>query len=297
MKISCNVIKDLLPLYVEEIATPDTRIVVEEHISSCETCKSELDKLRKSSGVPIDSDIIILKEIQHKMRKKKYLTILCSIMITMAFVITIFGYLTAPEYVPYSKDIVTVMKNNNGTIAVKFQIPISGYQVSRNSTEGRVGYIYNISAWNTLWNQYIGKENYNTYTIIDAKNSDVRSIYYNSNNGSEDILLYGENQNPSGHIVTLPRLVLAYYKLIAIILAFVCGFILIFYHKNKKATNIIIKILFLPLSYLLGQMLIMGLGTSTFSAFRDFCAILLVMVPLYFAMLFAWKIACNRKIS
>ena len=295
MKISCNVIKDLLPLYVEEIATPDTRMVVEEHISSCETCKSELDKLSKSSGVPIDSDIIILKEIQHKMRKKNYLTILCSIMITLVLVITIFGYLTAPEYVPYSKEIVTVTKNNTGTIAVKFKIPITGYQVSRHSTKGRAGYIYNISAWSTLWNQYIGKKSYSTQPIINEKDSDVISIYYSSNNGSRDILLYGENQNSGGDQVTLPRLVLAYYKLVAIILVFVCGFILILFHKNKKATNIIIKILFLPLSYLLGQLLIMGLGTSSFSAFRDFCAILLLMVPLYFAMLFAWKIACNRK--
>ena len=41
MKIKCNVIKDILPLYIENIASEDTRVLIEEHIDECEDCKKK----------------------------------------------------------------------------------------------------------------------------------------------------------------------------------------------------------------------------------------------------------------
>ncbi len=42
MKISCNVIKDLLPLYHDDICSEDSRLLVDEHLKHCEVCKQEL---------------------------------------------------------------------------------------------------------------------------------------------------------------------------------------------------------------------------------------------------------------
>lgn len=42
MKISCNVICDLLPSYIDDICSDDTRKLVEEHISVCDGCRSML---------------------------------------------------------------------------------------------------------------------------------------------------------------------------------------------------------------------------------------------------------------
>lgn len=44
MKITCDVIRDLLPLYHDDICSPDTRELVEAHIQTCEDCKRELEK-------------------------------------------------------------------------------------------------------------------------------------------------------------------------------------------------------------------------------------------------------------
>jgi len=38
-KLSCNIIKDLLPSYLEDLCTADTKHAVEEHLSECSTCK------------------------------------------------------------------------------------------------------------------------------------------------------------------------------------------------------------------------------------------------------------------
>jgi len=43
------------------------------------------------------------------------------------------------------------------------------------------------------------------------------------------------------------------------------------------------KILFLPVSYLLGHLFIKGVTTSSYNATRDFYAIFLVAIPLYIA--------------
>lgn len=36
MKISCDVIKDLLPLYIDDILSNDSKNLVDEHIEECD---------------------------------------------------------------------------------------------------------------------------------------------------------------------------------------------------------------------------------------------------------------------
>ena len=37
-KISCNIIGDLLPLYVDGAVSEETKKLVEEHLAECEDC-------------------------------------------------------------------------------------------------------------------------------------------------------------------------------------------------------------------------------------------------------------------
>tara|TARA_Y100001933_G_C18907795_1_gene525379 strand:- start:232 stop:684 length:453 start_codon:yes stop_codon:yes gene_type:complete len=46
MKITCDVIRDLLPLYHDDICSNDSKNLVEAHIERCETCREELEKYR-----------------------------------------------------------------------------------------------------------------------------------------------------------------------------------------------------------------------------------------------------------
>ena len=60
MKLDCEVIRDLLPLYAEHIASPASTALVEEHLESCEACREELRQMQPSwiqraqQGEPID---------------------------------------------------------------------------------------------------------------------------------------------------------------------------------------------------------------------------------------------------
>ena len=52
MNISCDVIRDLLPLYAEDMVSRDSARLVEEHLKSCPSCAKELEALRQQA-IPI----------------------------------------------------------------------------------------------------------------------------------------------------------------------------------------------------------------------------------------------------
>lgn len=45
MKITCEIIKDLLPLYHDGVCSDDSRTVVAEHLLECDSCKAELQAM------------------------------------------------------------------------------------------------------------------------------------------------------------------------------------------------------------------------------------------------------------
>lgn len=45
MKVSCEIIKDLLPLYHDEVCSNDSRAMIEEHLVECDSCKAELQAM------------------------------------------------------------------------------------------------------------------------------------------------------------------------------------------------------------------------------------------------------------
>lgn len=52
MKITCEVIRDLLPLYVDQMLSSDSLKLVEEHLEVCESCRKFLEELQKESNYP-----------------------------------------------------------------------------------------------------------------------------------------------------------------------------------------------------------------------------------------------------
>ncbi len=54
----CNIVKDLLPLYVEELCSEDSKEYVEEHMKSCQECKESFEYLKYSE--------VCIKEVEKK---------------------------------------------------------------------------------------------------------------------------------------------------------------------------------------------------------------------------------------
>ena len=48
MDNACDVVRDLLPLYVDGVCSEGSRQLAEEHIKSCPSCAKMLEQLRSS---------------------------------------------------------------------------------------------------------------------------------------------------------------------------------------------------------------------------------------------------------
>lgn len=51
MKIKCSVIQDLLPSYVDNICSEDTKELVREHVAECMQCKEKLEQMKNTEIV------------------------------------------------------------------------------------------------------------------------------------------------------------------------------------------------------------------------------------------------------
>lgn len=292
MKIKCNVIKDILPLYVEDIVSEDTKILVEKHIEECVDCKKEFEEMKIPKSIPIDINTTGFKNVKTKLFKEKFKAIIFSIMLTIIVSLLAINYLTQPIYIPYSTDIVSIKEKDNGIIYADFEDKVCGYDINRYPSEDGSGYIYHITTWETIWNNRINNKSLGTL-VLNPNGEKINSIYYYSDNRGGyssiedpgDILIYGKSIARNGGVVTLPRLVLSYYFLIAIVLAVLCLIILLLSRKNKNSRNIAEKFLFIPISYIIGHLCIKGFNSSSYLVLRDLYSIILISIPIYFLLI------------
>ena len=49
MKTECSIVRDLLPLYVEELVNPETAKFIDEHLQNCTECQTELETLKEGN--------------------------------------------------------------------------------------------------------------------------------------------------------------------------------------------------------------------------------------------------------
>ena len=47
MKTECSVVRDLLPLYIENMVSEETTQYINEHLKNCDDCKAELANLKE----------------------------------------------------------------------------------------------------------------------------------------------------------------------------------------------------------------------------------------------------------
>ena len=95
MKVTCKVIQDLLPLYVDGVCSPDTAALVEEHLKDCAPCQEAYHALKEApSPTPedgADKDAAVakgLRKVKTGLRRKR---ILIGVFATLGGLLVSFG--------------------------------------------------------------------------------------------------------------------------------------------------------------------------------------------------------------
>lgn len=103
-KMECYVIEDLLPLYVEELCSPETRQEVEGHLEECVACREKLEQMKQAdegagSGEPVGiQDIRPFQKISRKMKHNR--TVKVAALILLVIVCSVFGVLSVGQCFP-----------------------------------------------------------------------------------------------------------------------------------------------------------------------------------------------------
>jgi hypothetical protein len=95
--MKCEIIKDLLPSYIDELTSDESNKEIENHIRACSKCKSELDNMKQDINIEMlesnKKDIQPLKKFN-----KKYMNIFRNISICSLILYLIAGYYTQSAF-------------------------------------------------------------------------------------------------------------------------------------------------------------------------------------------------------
>ena len=99
MKQECEVVRDLLPLYIEKIASPASCALVEQHLAGCEACRTALEQMEKP--VPVQPELqpdAPLRGIRKSLQKKSVRAAAAAVLMVLCAVVLVFwmGNLSTP---------------------------------------------------------------------------------------------------------------------------------------------------------------------------------------------------------
>lgn len=113
MKTSCNIIRDLLPLYHDKVCSKESCILVEEHIEQCEDCKKLLKNIAEDVSHPTVTEdeakpIKAIASIWQRERMKWFLKGTLIAALICGALIAAFCGMTQWKCIPVSTDLLEV---------------------------------------------------------------------------------------------------------------------------------------------------------------------------------------------
>lgn len=130
----CDVVRDLMPLVIDDAASGTSRGIVETHLKECPDCRKTMEEMRAELAerkvLPEDGDFVrFVKNTGKKLRRKKVIAMLSLVVGLVSLVIGIYAYLANN-----SRNIDLTPEN------VVFALDEEGYLTVTHTIEGKYGY-------------------------------------------------------------------------------------------------------------------------------------------------------------
>lgn len=279
MKYNCEIICDLLPLYCDNLASPTSKAIVEEHLNECESCKKMFASMQKSEDAGTHTPALPLKTVKRELKKRRLNLIGTSACLVFLVLLVLFAYVSSPVYISAERNPVTI-RETDGKLYAEFSSGVTAYNIMNYSYEDSDGESIEIEAWYSLLDRLLKKD---VSTVLLSENaSQVKTVSYCDYEGEGMLIsLYSnEEKATDGGGMVLEGLVLGYYVIIAGTSAIVLGILWLSFRQRRIARTLR-NLFFVPISYLIGHLLIMGTSTTTYYEARNFLLILTAAAAVY----------------
>ncbi len=268
----CNIVKDLLPLYRENLLSEESKSFVKDHIKSCSTCKNLLEndvKIQNKDPKPLD---FVEKRIK---KETRYFT-LAVIALIGSILIFIISYLNTPRHIEYEKGLYKVYRSDD-IYTVEFSDKVSG--IDYTDTEDTIF----LDAYTTKYDEIFNKNSPNK--SLTFHKDDLKMVLYQNHDSMPNMVI------GSGEVrqTLLPRLVFGLYAWMSIIGFIIIALVIFLLEKHRKKTfSLPIKTLLIgaPLSLFLGIISIKGFNTASFYPVTDFKYIVFLSLGIYLFLIF-----------
>lgn len=269
---NCNIIKDLLPLYKEDLLSQESKTFVEEHLKTCPECENLLKEeieIENTETKPLD---FVEKRIK---KETRYFT-LAIIALLGSILIFIISYLNTPRHIEYEKGLYRVYRGDD-IYTVEFSDKVSGLDYT--DTEDA---IY-LDAYSTKYDEIFNKRRLRKSLTFHKDN--FKTVLYQNHDSMPNMVI------GSGEVrqTLLPRLFLGFYARLSIIGFVGLGLLIFLIEKiKKKSISLLIKTLLIgaPLSLFLAIIAIKGLNTPTYYPMTDFKYIAFLALGIYLFLIF-----------
>jgi hypothetical protein len=281
MKVYCEVVRDLLPLYAEKIASKESANLVEEHLVDCQPCRMQYELMKPPLHTVADmndENDHALHAVRKELKNRKTTAVWFASLVLLLVLVTVFAQITSPHYPDFTKGLITISEKADGTVYASFSDEVTAYHAVVQKDDAEYGKdVMLIEAWSTVWDRIVGKSA--QIVQISSPEKPVELALYCANE-KEAVAIYGSLPFGSGMIL-LPRLALGLYVYLAVIMAVILGVLWLILRKKPVAERIIRYCALAPVSYIVGHVCVKGLSTVSFSILRDFGVILIVSIVIY----------------
>lgn len=195
MSMNCNIIRDLMPLYLDETLSNESRTAVEEHIEECPECRKmleqmkceELDEAADPGKDPADA-ASPLKAIKQKLRNRRIVVALITAVVVAGIAAAVFVMTCVREtYIPYEETGIAASQNGDVQVKENYYAYIGVWE----GYDADGDYVQLFFLTNTVYEKHFGEKVSGTAFAFGGYN--------------------GEWTDDKGKVRQLPRVTAAYY--------------------------------------------------------------------------------------
>lgn len=312
MKLPCAVVRDLLPLFAEKMTGLETQCLIEEHLQECPDCQTKYAEIEPGISSTVDA-AVPLRTLKKEIRRRRWYAALIAGLFVFVSIIVWMVRTDGLKQIPWQAGLVEVSGVKTVAPDDEFLQTVHNTRGEDDSSDPREEVLVL-----KLDSQIAGVESETiedddgTVTVLIQGFGRSSSIgQHISHQDGEmmirpipDRLIYGYEEPQkilwgkpsSGGVVVLPRLALAYYVLMALVLAVIFGLLWLIFRK-KRWGWVIRQVFFAPTSYAIAHLLLMGFRTTSIHMLWDFSHIVVIACALYAMFSLLLQIWLQRKRS